>query len=341
MKAIVVDIGGTNLRVALFEQEQGQPGQLKQVKREKVCSFAVSQVKGQALYRAFLSQLEACLHPYLSQYPDCPLAIAFPGPVSPSGVVSCAPTLWGEELRQVDFLDDCKNLFRRHVVLMNDISAAVWRYADHGSHENTSGNDFCLFTISSGVGNKVFSGGKVLLNDQGQGGELGHCQLAFDEYALRCDCGGYGHLGALASGRGIEQLGRHMASKAPAQFSSSALARLCGGDIDRIDTRKLVSALHQGDEFCHQVLSRSQHYLVQAMSHLYHSIGIKRFIFIGGFCCAVGLVYLESLKRVVRQFSWLGLGGEDIESMCRLGASDDDHSLLGLGYYLSGGRQHG
>ncbi|WDE04628.1 ROK family protein [Thalassomonas viridans] len=341
MKAIVVDIGGTNLRVALFEHNQ-----LKQIKRDKVCSFAVSKLKGQELYQAFLSQLESTLLPYLEQYPDCPLAIAFPGPVSPSGMVTSAPTLWGDEVRRVDFLGDCKKRFQRRVVLMNDISAAVWRYAgksvgksaDKSAETSLKGSeDFCLFTISSGVGNKVFLGGKVLLNEHGLGGELGHCQLAFDEYALPCDCGGSGHLGALASGRGIEQLSRHMASAAPAEFAVSELARLCREDISQIDTRKFIAALQSGDEFCRRVLKRSQHYLVQAMSHLYHSIGIKRFIFIGGFCCAAGQLYLDNLKQVVREFSWFGLAESDMENMCRLGALDDDHSLLGLGHYLSGG----
>jgi len=342
MKAIVVDIGGTNLRVALFEHNQ-----LKQVKRGKVCGFAVSQLKGEELYQAFLSQLESSLSAYLQQYPDCPLAIAFPGPVSPSGLVSSAPTLWGSEVGRVDFLGDCKKLFQRRVVLMNDISAAVWRYANTSmntcmnSRDEKQDKDFCLFTISSGVGNKVFLDGKLLLNDQGQGGELGHCQLAFDEYALPCDCGGSGHLGALASGRGIEQLSRHMASAAPAEFASSELACLCREDISKIDTRNFIAALHSGDEFCRRVLRRSQHYLVQAMSHLYHSIGIKRFIFIGGFCCAAGQLYLDNLRQVVREFSWFGLADSEMENMCQLGALDDDHSLLGLGHYLSGGAYDG
>lgn len=323
MNGIVVDIGGTNLRIGFFED-----GVLKDVKRCKVRSFAVSEEKGLALYRAFLSQLSLSLQYYLEKYPQCPIGIAFPGPISPDGVVSSAPTLWGNEVHNVAFLDDCKQLFKRPIIVMNDISAAVWRYA-----KDVAAN-FCLFTLSSGVGNKVFCDGNVMLNEEGQGGELGHCQVAFDEYALPCDCGGKGHLGALASGRGIEQLSRHIANKEFTAFSSSKLGLLCQGEIEKIDSHKFVSALHLEDKFSERILEQSQHYLVNAMSNIYHAIGIKRFIFIGGFCCAVGQQYLSSLNKVVKEHSWFGLSVDAMESMCQLGALDDDHSLIGLGHYL-------
>jgi glucokinase len=70
------------------------------------------------------------------------------------------------------------------------------------------------------------------------------------------------------------------------------------------------------------------------MSNIYHSIGIKRFIFIGGFCCAVGQQYLQSLNQVVKKHDWLGLSVDAMENMCQLGALDDDHSLIGMGNYL-------
>ena len=325
---IVVDVGGTKLRVGVFDSERPADSALTQVKRVKVLSLEVTNDTGIDLYQNFIVQLQECLEPYLSQYPDSPVGISFPGPVTPDGVVTSAPTLWGDELHNIHLLEDCRRLLKRDVVVLNDISAAVWRYADIMSE------DFCLYTISSGVGNKVFRQGEVLLNETGMGGELGHCQVAFDEYALPCDCGGKGHLGALASGRGMIQLTRFEASRNPKGFKKSALHKLCMGKPEYINTHKLVAAIQEGDEFCNQVLQRSQRYLVTTMSNLYHSIGIKRFVFIGGFSGALGDTYLKSLQAVVSEFEWFGMSPEEVGKLCRMGYQDDDHSLIGMGLYL-------
>lgn len=323
MTAIVVDIGGTNFRVGVFSDSR-----LQQVIRHKSVNFTSRDDNGDDLYTQFLTQLREVLDPYLSEYPDAVVGIAFPGPVDEKGHVFSAPTLWGEHLSNKPVHQDCCGILNREVVILNDISAAIWRYVSQQDE------DFCLFTISSGVGNKVYRQGQVLLNQQGQGGELGHCQVAFDDYALACDCGGRGHLGALVSGRGVVQLCQFEASRERATFSNSVLAQLCSNDINKINTQHFVAALQQQDPFCQSVLSRSQHYLVSAMNHLYHSIGIKRFVFIGGFCLAIGESYLQSLNQVVEQFQWFGLTDVQRKQMCQLGHNDDDHSLIGMGQYI-------
>lgn len=328
MKFIVVDVGGTNLRVGVFNNDLPVGLQLIDVQRMPVQSLAVTQASGDKLYQHFLQQLKNSLQPYLTRHPDSPVGISFPGPVTPEGVVTSAPTLWGDELHNIPLLTDCQKLLQRPVVMLNDISAAVWRYAE------LYNDDFCLYTISSGVGNKVFRHGEILLNEQGQGGELGHCQVAFDEFALPCDCGGSGHLGALASGRGVQQLAQFMASLDPSGFKCSRLGKLCESDFKVIDTLKIVSALQRKDPFTVDVLKRSQRYLVSTMSQLYHAIGIKKFLFIGGFCRALGELYINSLRSVVNEFQWFGLSKYDKNNMCQLGVLDDDHSLLGMGLFM-------
>lgn len=301
MKFIVVDVGGTNLRIGVFNTDLPIGLQLIDVQRMPVQSQALTKASGETLYHHFLKQLKFALEPYLERHPKCPVGIAFPGPITPSGIVTSAPTLWGDELHNMPLLDDCRVLLHRPVMLLNDISAAVWRYAD------LFNDDFCLFTISSGVGNKVFRNGEIMLSDKGQGGELGHCQVAFDEFALPCDCGGSGHLGALVSGRGMQQLSQFIASMDVEGFEQSKLGQLCFRNIQAIDTLKIVSALKSKDTFTTDILKRSQRYLVSAMSQLYHAIGIKKFLFIGGFCQAVGEFYLTSLREVVDEFQWFGL----------------------------------
>ena len=69
-----------------------------------------------------------------------------------------------------------------------------------GIGKNTS--NFCLLTISTGIGAGLVLNGKVL---GGVSGEFGHCVLERDvSKANRCSCGRLGCWGAMASGQGID-----------------------------------------------------------------------------------------------------------------------------------------
>jgi predicted NBD/HSP70 family sugar kinase len=322
--SIVVDIGGTNLRCGIFAN-----GCLQQVSRIKVKNFINGDATNpQMLYAHFMEQLSAALAPYLREYPQYPLALSFPGPIDADGVVYEAPTLWGDHLKKIPFREDCSAHFDREVILMNDISAAVWRYAE------AEKDVFCVFTISSGVGNKIFRHGEILLSTEGYGGELGHHVVEHGELALPCDCGGAGHLGAMASGRGLVQLAKHFAVSEHSDFINSRLAELTHAEPDAITSEHLVQAIKAGDAFSLLVLAHSQGYLVKVMSSLYHAMGLQRFIFIGGFVAALGEIYLTSLRSLLVEQSWFCLAADDIALLCELGALDDDHSLIGLGRYL-------
>jgi len=326
MASIVVDIGGTNLRVGCFAD-----GALHSVRRMPVeNALRHPDVPSETLYDRFVDQLQAALAPLLDAYPAAPIGLSFPGPIDAEGRVAQAPTLWREALRDVPLHADLSARLRRPLWLLNDISAAVWRYAEAG------GPDFCLITISSGIGNKVYRAGQILLSEEGQGGEIGHCQVVADgPLALPCDCGGRGHLAALASGRGTIQLARALAGDALAARSS--LAASPPGDWT---TERFVAALHAGDPFARHVLRASQTHLVAAMRQLYHWIGIRRFIFIGGFATAIGAPYLAGLNALLAEERWFGLPPEAMTTLCQLGAPDDDHSLIGMGRYIAaqGGR---
>jgi len=324
MGSIVVDVGGTNLRLGYYDQ-QG----LRDVRRFPVENFLSNPgISSSELYQRFMVQLETALKHYFSTYPNAPLGVSFPGPIDSKGKVVQAPTLWGDLLKNVDLTHDLRQKFDCRVWILNDISAAVWRYAEPPIQ------DFCLITISSGVGNKVFRQGEILLNEQGMGGEIGHCQVAHGEFALPCDCGGKGHLGGLASGRGTMQLSYLLSEKHKAEFGQSPLSDLPAGPLEKWTTKCFVSALHDNDPFCYMVLTAAQEYLVSAMSHLYHWIGIRKFIFVGGFAVAIGEAYIDNLNRILKENRWLGMSEDDMGSMCALGVLDDDHSLIGMGKYV-------
>lgn len=321
MGNIVVDVGGTNLRIGYFENDA-----LVDVQRVPVQNFHKNcGLASDALYRQFLDQLLSEIKVLLASYPTASVGIAFPGPVNPKGKVAYAPTLWGNRLHDIDLRTDLELLLNRKTYVLNDISAAVWRYV------TPKQEDFCLITISSGIGNKVYRKGEILVNEYGFGGEIGHSRVAEGIEALRCDCGGEGHLGGLASGRGTLALAQLYADLYPNELAQSPLA---AQRPEHWSTTDIVSALHANDDFAWMVCTAGQRYLVTAMRHLYHWIGIRKFIFIGGFVSAIGAPYTTRLKQILKEEDWFGMSVSELETMCALGAIDDDHSLIGMGRYL-------
>lgn len=61
--------------------------------------------------------------------------------------------------------------------------------------------DFVYLTVSTGVGGKIVSGGRMLRGVRGTAGELGHFPVALE--GPRCGCGSYGCVESLASGQDL------------------------------------------------------------------------------------------------------------------------------------------
>ena len=70
-----------------------------------------------------------------------------------------------------------------------------------------------LFTVSSGIGSKMFDrkSSQGVIDHLPYAGEIGHIVINDDAHAPVCDCGAKGHLQAIASGRGIERAARREA----------------------------------------------------------------------------------------------------------------------------------
>ena len=61
--------------------------------------------------------------------------------------------------------------------------------------------DFVYITVSTGLGGKIVSGGRLLRGVRGTAGELGHFPVALD--GPRCGCGSFGCAESFAAGRNL------------------------------------------------------------------------------------------------------------------------------------------
>src|SRR5262249_42871925 len=134
--------------------------------------------------------------------------------------------------------------------VLNDVAAAGYRYLRH------AGEDFCIVTVGSGIGQKMLLRGAPVVGPEGLGGEIGHLRVDHSPDAPLCDCGETGHLGGIASGRGALSTARAWARAEPASFADSELGHSSRGDPERIDSESLVAAFHSGDRWAAALIAR-------------------------------------------------------------------------------------
>jgi C7-cyclitol 7-kinase len=255
------DIGGTHLRAAIVAVGSQGARILEQTRRDTPNHLLAPQMPAFERLRDVLGFIcDYALDARTRQGADAVVA-AFPGPIDAQGRVVALPTLWGDGGQALCPIDPQSILRARlpgmQVMVCNDVSAAGYRFAAQTP-------DFALFTLGSGVGLKVFIDGQPRVGPHGRGGELTHMVFDASANAPLCDCGGRGHLGALASGRAWQ---RHSAA----------------GEVD------LVAFAEP---------------LARAVAMLHYAIGLEHFLFAGGLSEGLGEQLRVAIVENLPQQGW-------------------------------------
>ena len=328
MKICVCDIGGTNFRMAVFEN-----GALYDVKKIKTPNFYFYDEK--EIKKLIVDALVSGFAEKKKIYADMHLfSVCFPGPVTREGEVIGSSVIFGTTLKERFFLK--KELEERlpgvSVSVMNDLTAAAYRYMGNGN--------FCLITVSSGIGNKICIDDRVIIDPEGRTGEIGHYSADGIDLGIECTCGtGKDHVGMIASGRGVELIARRFAgekeSEAGALFTKSPLYACCEGDSLKLTAEMLACAADEGDLFSRYVIDFCTKPLASEICLLAIAMHIPKFIIIGGFALHCEY-YMEALIRNVKKKGVYNFTDGEIEKMIVYGAHDDDHGLIGAGIAVVG-----
>ncbi|MFC1599205.1 ROK family protein, partial [Candidatus Omnitrophota bacterium] len=199
------------------------------------------------LYRPFLSAKQKvtvdltveAVERMRQKYPNLELnevGVSFGAVVTHDGIVRNASVLWGEASCGYDFKAALEEKLTpgTRVTVINDVSAATWRYKDL--------KKFCLITVSSGLAEKVFdwdldSVYKLNLDSEGVAGEMGHV-IVNPEAQRR------------AVVLAIKRAHRHRYA-----FRRSRLYALTNAEPEKITAGLLVEAAKFNDEFALGVLA--------------------------------------------------------------------------------------
>lgn len=304
MVRLVFDIGGSKTRAALFEG--GTRALLAPAVTPTPNHLDLPDASFDDLRSRLISAMQRLGREVAGSATVERVDVAFAGPLDPDGRIVAAPTLWGTRLRgRYRLQDDLASLWpAARIGVLNDVTAAGYRYC-------RPDEDFCIVTVSSGIGHKVFIGGRPAVGPGGAGGEIGHLRVDESPDAPICECGGRGHLGAIASGRGV------------------LLHARCREGNEALSSSDLVAAFRRGEGWAAEVVARSSAPLGAALAALHLGVGIERFVLVGGFALALGEGYRRSVAAAASARCWKGDG--DWLTRIELGVDDDHSGLIGAG----------
>jgi glucokinase len=248
------------------------------------------------------------------------VSVAYPGPVDGDERVLAAPTVLGQRgATRFPLAAACRARWPdARVAVTNDLSAIGYRYVELGAR------DFGVVTVGSGIGHKIFLEGRPLVGPRGWGGEIGHLRVDHGPDAAPCECGGQGHVGAVASGRGTVAAIQRLARVDETGFRASALG-------SAIDGEAVAAAFRDGDRWVRAAVQVSAAYLGQALAALHLAVGVDRIIVVGGFAFALGEPYRAMLVNAGAAACWNI--GQDWDEIVRLGIPDDDGGMIGAGVF--------
>ncbi len=327
MSAIVIDVGGTHIRCAVADQNAA----LFNVQKKSISSF-VAERSSDRVWKEIVDIIVEYERVFKNAVPiEAPLVISFPGPVEfPSRILS-APTLIGKDSFMPDFHHQITRYTGRATHIINDMSAAAWRLG-----QSIKDDRFLVVTVSSGIGGKVFDRlhPHRVLDEKPFAGEIGHVKIDMSDDAMPCDCGGKGHLGAVASGRGIERLARREARRERGRFVDSACAKKFQGTADTITNEEhIVPAALMGDGWALDIVRRGTRPLAASLLLATAALALDRIVVIGGFALSLGPVYLDILRSEMLNQCDYSILAEKVPGLVILGDADEEACLRGAAAY--------
>jgi glucokinase len=269
---IAVDIGGTQIRVAVFANESIRPMQQKRIPTHTPNQKVIDRI----------AELITELWPKDDTVTS--IGLAAPGPLDPAaGIVRAAPNIpeWINFPLQKELED------RLHVPVRigNDANLAAvgeWRYGAGQGHHNV-----LYLTISTGIGGGVILADRLLLGEHGLACELGHIVIQADGPV--CSCGQLGHLEAYSAGPAIAKF-------VAEQLANGAASSLAGSPTPT--TAQISAAAVQGDALALSAFERAGRYLGLGITSYLHAFNPSIVILGGGVTNAGELLFAPMRKAM-------------------------------------------
>lgn len=283
MKCIGVDVGGTSVKMGLFEVT----GELLHkwevgTRKEEEGRYILDDVAA-----SILKELEE-LNISIDQIQGAGLGI--PGPVLPNGYVEvCVNLGWRDRYPERELSELLHGL---PVKSANDANVAalgeMWQGGGKGYH------DIVMVTLGTGVGGGVIIDEKIVSGRHGLAGEIGHIHVRSDETET-CNCGGVGCVEQVASATGIAREARRMME------SRDTLSSLRGYG-SQVTAKNVLDAAKAGDPLALEVMEVVGHYLGLCLSQVAMTVDPEVFV-LGGGVSKAGQFLIDIVNKNYEKFT--------------------------------------
>jgi glucokinase len=270
-----VDIGGTHIRVAVYEPNTTQP-----FAHHRTRSYA----NEPGVYHRLVQAIESVWRKEVSA-----IGIASPGPLDPhTGTILATPNI--PEWKNFPLGPKLFEHFGVPVFLDNDANMAgfgEWQYGAGKGH-----HDLVYITISTGIGGGVISHDRLLQGFRGMGAELGH--MIIDPNGPPCGCGFHGHVESFSSGPAIA---RYVNEQIDAGASSSLQAS------PSLSAAQVADAARAGDGLAISAFKRAGYYLGIAVAN-YLAIFDPSILIFGGGVSQVGDLLFKPFEESLHKHTF-------------------------------------
>lgn len=282
---IAVDLGGTQLRVAVVQGSQVLAKVRVLTGESPLPDSIVSRISSgidQVLEEAEIG---------IEQVAGLGVGVA--GPLDGrTGVVFAPPNLsgWNNVPLRAMLQKYYGNL---PILLENDANAAALGEYLFGAGQGCS--DMVYLTISTGIGGGVICNGQLLQGISGTAAELGH--MTIDRDGPRCNCGNIGCLESIASGIAIT----HRASEA--MKAGTYFENLPAGiqaDPAHVDPHAVADAAREGLPAACAIIKEAAEALGIGIVNIIHIFNPERII-LGGGLLQIGSLLLDPALQIVRE----------------------------------------
>lgn len=270
-----VDIGGTSVKMGLFDQE-GQVLEKWEIPTRRENS-------GEEILPDIASSIQAKnTEKGISIEDILGIGMGVPGPITEDGrVLKCVNLGWGifsvaEKVRELTGVEKVK--------VGNDANVAAlgeqWRGGGRGF------DSIVMVTLGTGVGGGVVLNGKILTGANGAAGEIGHLPVKEGESRV-CGCGKKGCLEQYSSATGLMRKARELVENT----DKPSMMR----DYEQLTGKEIFAAYEAGDALAGEVVEEFAEFLGLGLAQVAQVLDPQAFV-IGGGISKNGPVVTDVIK---------------------------------------------
>ena len=277
---IGVDIGGTNIKIALVDREG------------KIVYSNTTPTRAEMGYEYTINNIKQAIKDLMKETNEDKNSIeaigfGFPGQIDyVEGKVLILPNLPGWV--NVPFRKIMEEEFDIPTYLDNDVRCAALGELNYGAGIGAK-NLICI-TVGTGIGSGIILNGKLVRGASNVAGEIGHIKMTMEDGPL-CGCGDYGCFEAYASGPNIVAMAKeYLKGGKSAKFKELA--------TEELSPYVVAQAALQGDVVAIQIFKKMGEIIGLGLTSVINLLNPEKII-IGGGVADAGDILFDPIKDTV------------------------------------------